>query len=80
LPRQARRIVETAYAEHLDASDLEVTAIYREALFQLDQSLEELAALSENSRNDAVRLGALKVRFDVLERRLDRGCPVARRT
>ena len=69
--RHARRIVECGYARHVESTELEIAAIFTETLARIDQTLDELAVLSRHTRNEAVKLGALKARMDVLERRME---------
>lgn len=69
--RQARRVVEAWWAERPAAEELDPERIVRETLDAFAQDLSDLALLSLETRNDGVRLGAIKARGDVFRSRVE---------
>ncbi len=68
--RQARRVVE-AWWSRRPVEDVDPDAIVRETLRACAQDLNDLAVLAVETRNDAVRLGAIKAHADVLRSRIE---------
>ncbi len=65
------RTVWQAYAHvQLPLDDGDPVETVREAIFQLDAAIEDLALIAENASHDAVRLGAVKSRLAAIDQRL----------
>jgi hypothetical protein len=66
--RQARTIWRERL-QHVSVERVDVRDALREAIAQLDAAVEDLALLAEATKNDAVRLGAIKARFSAMGER-----------
>jgi hypothetical protein len=67
--RQSRRIVDGYIASRRPTLELYAAAVIRELLAQFEQAIEDLALLADDTSNEAVKLGAIARRLDVVERR-----------
>ena len=69
--RQCRRILDDYRASESRLHEIDPIETVEGALDQYDAAIEELALLAERTAHDAVRLGAIKTRLDVLRGKLD---------
>ncbi len=68
--RQGRRIVDAYFARHHAELESDPAAVVRELLAHFEQAIEDLALLCAETEHDAVKLGAITRRLDVVERRI----------